>query len=831
MYALQTAEDVLKALKSSEEGIAHEDVERRREESGYNELPKKERSVLLLFFRQFHDIMIYILFAALAISIAAPIFEGAELIVTNFLDSIAILTILILNAILGFAQEYKAEKAIAALKRLTAPHVRVRRYGREELIDSRDLVPGDIVILEAGDRVSADGRLIKASHVEVNESTLTGESSTQKKNIDPMGKKMPVADQDCMVFSGTLVATGTAEYVVTATGLKTEIGKIASVVAETKFPETPLQRRMKQLGKMLGVVVLVLCGVVVIIGWVRDFSFIEILLVAVSLAVSAVPEGLPAVVTICLAMGVQRMVRKNALVRRLASLETLGSVTVVCADKTGTMTENRMSVVDSWLSGRDGPEKDVLAQIGASCNHAELPNLGDPTELALLDFARKRGVERLDIDDEDVPFTSEEKYMQTRHGYRAFLKGAPEKIVQLCDDVSDEEVLKQNEHMAQRGLRVLACAIKEDGRIRFVGLVGMEDPPCAGVREAIAQAQEAGIRTIMITGDNAMTAQAVAAQVGLEGDVLQDRELDALSVDELAERVKTVSIFARVSPLHKVAILDALKKNGEIVAMSGDGVNDAPALKGAHVGVSMGQTGTEVAREASSIVLADDHYATIVRAVREGRRIYDNIRKFVIYLLRANFDELLLILMAILIDLPLPYLPLHLLWLNLMTDGLPALALGLEPAETDIMRRPPRPQKEHLLKGEWFGLTFAAFFAFGLVFAYFYWQLRIHGEPLDEARSGTLMLGILFELFLALSVRSKRPIWEIGFFSNPWMIGACVVPIILQVLLFYTPLHHVFHLLTPSIMDWVEVSVLAILSFVVFEAAKMLHHRIRHRWA
>ncbi|MCB9808525.1 HAD-IC family P-type ATPase [Candidatus Peribacteria bacterium] len=775
---------------------------------GPNELPVKKKSLLLLFLSQFNDVMVYILFVALGISLVLPFIEYAgHPHADSFLDAIVIAAILILNAILGFVQEYKAEEAIHMLQKLSSPHTRVRREGREIIIPSEELVPGDIVILEAGDKISADCKIITASHLAVNESSLTGESAAISKT------------EEDMVFSGTLVTRGYAECIVTATGLQTEIGRIAQLVSETELPVTPLQKRMAALGKTIGAVVVLFCAVIFFIGEFEHMQLGEILLVAVSLAVSAVPEGLPAVVTVCMAMGVRRMTKQHALVRRLEALETLGSVSVICADKTGTITENKMQVVDSWVND-NSYDATYLGQIAASCNRAQLPNVGDPTEVGLLEFAESVGAKRLPIDEEEVPFSSEGKYMQTRHGDKVFLKGAPEVIFDMAVDET-EEILQKNEELAMHGLRVLACAEKRGKTIHFVGLIAMEDPPRKTAKEAIAQAKSAGIRTIMITGDNPKTAESIAKKVGIKGDVLLGTDLNTMSVAQLKVSLKTVSIFARVSPEHKLKILAALQEQGDIVAMSGDGVNDAPALKGAHVGIAMGNVGTEVAREASSIVLVDDHFSTIVTAIKEGRRIYDNIRKFVLFLLRANFDELLFIGTVILLKLPLPYLPVHILWINLMTDGLPALALGMEPAERDIMRKPPRNPGEHLLAGQSGKLTFAAVFAFGIAFVFFLWQLSI-GIMLDEARTTTLTLAILFELFLAHSVRSEKPIWTIGFFSNPWIIWGTAIPFALQLILLFSPLRTYFHLTTLTPMEWLEIFFLAFGSFLVFELLKLL---------
>ena len=821
MFETQTAQEVLEALESTSQGISAGSIESRREQYGFNELPQKKKSLLKLFFHQFHDIMVWILMAALAISIAMPFFEHDHVSLGSFVDGYVIFAILILNALLGFFQEFKAEQAIAMLQKLTSPETRVRRDRQEMMIPSRDLLPGDVVILEAGDRISADGRLIMSSNLRVNESSLTGESLAVDKKLDPVEEGTNLADRHCMVFSGTVVTKGNAECVVTATGVDTEIGKIAKLVSETKIPETPLQKRMKKLGQLLGLVVLVLCFLVLGIGLLQGKELFHMLLIAVSLAVSAVPEGLPAVITVSFAMGVRRMVSKNALVRRLDSLETLGSVTVICSDKTGTITQNKMHVVDKWIPGESDEEEKLLIQIGASCNTAQLPDLGDPTEIGLLEDAKNQNIERLTTDEIEVPFNSEDKYMQTRHCKTSYIKGAPEKIVELCGFVNEEEIMKQNDAFAVKGLRVLGCGVQEGDSFRFIGLIAMEDPPRPTAKASIAQAKKAGIRTMMITGDNIKTASAIAEQVGIEGDAMCGVDLDAVTDDELQQIVKTTSVYARVSPDHKLRILKALQNQDEIVAMSGDGVNDAPALKGAHVGVAMGKVGTEVAREASSIVLADDQYSTIVAAIAEGRRIYDNIKKFVILLLRANFDELLFIMTTLFLGLPLPYLPIHILWINLMTDGLPALALGMEPAEPDIMERAPRPHHEHLLHGEWIRLIIAALIGYAVTLIYYTNALR-DGVPLELARTGTLIVAIIFELLMAYSVRSWKPLLKIGIFTNKWMVGATIIPLIITLVFLMTPLGALLHLQAVTLAMWGPILLYASVGVIVLEILKLL---------
>lgn len=813
--------ETLDSLHVDKTGLHPNSVDSMRKQFGWNELPEKKKNLFLLFAHQFQNTLVYILIAALILSIALPMLQSGH-DGEGYVDAVVIFAILILNALLGFIQEYKAEEAIAALRTLTSPQTRVRRGGEEHMIPSRELLPGDIVIIDTGDRISADGRLITSSHLEVNESSLTGESAPIPKDAKATSGAT-LAEQFHSVFAGTIVTRGSAEYVVTDIGLKTEIGKVATLVSETELPETPLARRMRMLSRTIGIVVLGLCTLVVLLGLQRDMPLLAIILLAISMAVSAVPEGLPAVVTASLAMGVRRMAGQNALVRRLDALETLGSINVICSDKTGTITENRMTVREVWLLKDNDHERYLIGQIAASCNHAELPDLGDPTEIGLLEYAKKERIDRVPIEDEEVPFTSEEKYMRTRHGERSFLKGAPEKILDLTNEES-KDVRRRVSEMALQGLRVLAFAVVEEGtdKPRFVGLMAMEDAAREGVKEAIAEAKQAGIRTMMITGDNIDTALAIARQVGIEGDAMEGKDIDRLSQEELKNALEKTSVFARVSPAHKIQLLTTLKDNGHIVAMTGDGVNDAPALKGAHVGVAMGKVGTQVAKEAASIVLADDSFATIVAAIREGRRIYDNIRKFVLYLLRANFGELTFITVAMLGGLPVPYLPIHILWINLMTDGLPALALATEPGDPNIMNRPPRPPREHVFAGEWKRFILYVIAAFALPFSMFAFHLYL-GYDEQYARTITFTTAIVFELFLAFTTRSPYPVWEIGLFKNRWLLGAVAVPMMLHLILLYTPLGSFFQLVPLVADDWLMILSITFAGFLVLELLKPIH--------
>ncbi len=816
----RSPEAVLASLDTSRAGLTAAEAERRRAEVGPNQLPVPRTSILRLVVRQFHDVLVYVLLAALGLSLVTGWLEPGPPQWSHFVDAIVIAVILFGNASLGVAQEMRAENAIAALQALLAPHARVRREGVEQVVPASELVPGDVVILDTGDRCAADGRLLEANALRVDESSLTGESLPVAKGAEAVAAETPLAERTSLVFAGTLVTHGSGVVVVTRTGLATESGQIAHLVTTTAEDPTPLQRQLARLGRFLGIAALVAVVVVVALGVARSMPWLEVLLVGVALAVSAVPEGLPAVVTVAFALGARAMVEKRALVRRLDALETLGAVSTIATDKTGTLTTNRMTVV-----AVESDDVEQLAIVVASCNHADLPDIGDPTELAVLTWAAGQAVDRQPIDEEEVPFSSERKHMITRHGRRSFVKGAPEVLLARADPPRPD-LEAAAEAMGARGLRCLAGAVVEGGRWRVLGVLGLEDPPRDGVAEAIAQAGGASIRTIMITGDHVATATAIARQVGIEPRAITGAELDALSPESLRETVRTTSVFARVTPQHKVAICDALQANGEVVAMTGDGVNDAPALKAAHVGLAMGQRGTDVAREAADIVLADDHYATIVSAVREGRRIHDNIRKFVVFLLRANPYEIALLLAAMVIGWPLPYLPIHLLWINLLTDGLPAMALATTRADPDIMARPPRNPTESLLAGEEPRLALAVWLNFAAVFGFFAVRV-LSGDDIAQVRTETLTLGIVLELLLAISARSRQPAWQVPLGSNPWLLWAVAGVFGLHLLLLTTPLGTLLRLTEVSGTAWLQILAVALPTFLVFELSKLVLARGR----
>ncbi len=811
----EPAEQVADTLGASEAGLSSAEAAERLREHGPNTLPRARTSPLAFVGHQLQSVFVWILMAALVLSIVLPIVEAThQLSATDFIDAFVIGGILVLNTLLGAVQEARAERSIAVLAKMSAPRALVLRDGAAHHVASRDMVPGDRVLLEAGDRVPADLRLLSATSLQVDESALTGESSPVDKGIEPVAEGADLGDRSSMAWSGTLVTHGSGVGIVTHTGTHTEVGRLAGLLQASKAPPTPLEGQLQRLARALALVALVSVVLVAGVGALQQLPLGELLLVSVSLGVSMVPEGLPAVVTVCFAVAARRMVEHGALVRRLDALETLGSVTVLCSDKTGTLTENRMTVVETW-----GDDEALLAEIGISCNHAADATHGDPTELALLRFAEEHGARRRPIDDEPVPFSSEIKYMTTRHGADLYTKGAPERVASLAG--SPPEVLAAADDMARRGRRVLAAArATGEGPLEVVGLFGLEDPPRAGAPEAVAVAARAGVRTVMITGDHAGTAAAIAARVGLPVDeVTTGAQIDGLDDAALQARVQSCSVFARVSPEHKVRLCRALQAGGEVVSMTGDGVNDAPALKAAHVGVAMGGRGTDVAREAASIVLADDHYATLVAAIAEGRRSHDNIRRFVLFLLRANFDELLLVLAAFALGLPVPYLPVHILWINLLTDGLPALALTAEPGEADLMDRPPRPPKEHLLEREWFGLAVATLLGFAGAFAVYVgvlWQY----DDLPLARSAALSFAVVLELLMAFSARSALPAWRVKWASNPYLLAACGGVLALHLLLLYTPLGVLLHLLPIGLELWAGILALALAIFFGFEATK-----------
>ncbi len=810
-------------------GLSAEEVALREEKWGLNSLPERDgHSLAVMVLRQFNDFMVLVLLAATFISSLLGQFDDAGVI----------LAIVFINAGLGFFQEYRAERALQNLKEMTAPRALVLREGRKKSISVAKIVPGDIILLEAGQRVPADGRLFDLSDLRLEEASLTGESRPVQKGVKELrgqGEELPPGDRSNMVFKGTVVVQGRGRALVTATGVKTEMGKIAHLLTDTGESLTPLQRRLKSLGSWLVMLCLFFCALVVVAGIIHGEPLVRMFLAGVSLAVAAIPEGLPAVVTLSLALGVQRMIKKEAIIRQLPAVETLGCATVICADKTGTLTQNRMEVRKYFFQNREHrlkeermKEIEFLLELGVLCSNAskdeEGKPVGDPTELALLEAAQSQGLSPRALRSKysrlrELPFNSEARMMSVvvQEGKRLELltKGAPGRVLEKSASIlyqgrelplsgrEKRRLLKVTEDWGEESLRVLALAFRrlvtpEPGAEReelerelvFLGLVGIMDPPRPQVKEAIRRCRRAGIRPVMITGDHLQTALAVGREVGLTGSgkALTGRELGSLSDQELRERVKNCHIFARVSPGDKLKIVTALQQQGEVVAMTGDGVNDAPAVKAAEIGIAMGQSGTDVTREVSSLVLADDNFSTIVDAVEEGRAIYDNIRKFIRYLLSCNIGEVLLVFLAVLFGLPLPLLPIQILWVNLVTDGLPALALSMEAADERNMERAPRQpdesifarglQRRIVLQGVLIGLLTLFVFLLGLA----------RGE-IELARTMAFNTLVMAQLSFVFSCRSEeRALWEGGRGTNNFLLLAVSFSVLLQLGVIYHPL-------------------------------------------
>jgi Ca2+-transporting ATPase len=756
--------------RTAPSGLSSADAHGRLAEFGPNEIRReKATSPLVLLARQFASPVIWLLLGA----------SGVSLALGERIDALAIGVIVIINAVIGFVQEHRAERAVMALRSMTAPRARVLRDGQSVVIPASGIVPGDVLVLEAGDVAAADARLLSAHALSTNEATLTGESTPVDKSTEPSAPEAPLAERHDFVFMGTSIATGTGLGEVVATGMRTELGRIAHLLATAEDTATPLQRRLARVSQTLLYVCGGIVGLVAVVGLLRGWPLLQVFMAAVSLAVAAVPEGLPAVVTIALAVGVQRMAARHVLIRRLPAVETLGCATVICTDKTGTLTTGVMTVRELW--GRDHTD---LLYAAAACCDAELAfegrgGVGDPTELAILAAAAERDIHRARIEEatpriSQRPFDSIRKRMSIgRADGRTYVKGAFETVVPLCAE-GVQGAHEANVQMATRGLRVLAVAVgdaEEDMAAELIGLIGIADPPRTEAIEAVAEARAAGITTVMITGDHPVTALAIAKELGI-----------------LSHGGETELVHARATPEDKIRIVRTWKTRDAIVAMTGDGVNDAPALREAHIGIAMGRTGTEVTREASDMVLADDNFASIIAAVREGRGIFDNIRKTLVYLLSGNTGELAVMLVAALAGWPLPLLPLHLLWINVVTDGLPALALVLDPPEEDVLRRSPRHPEEPMLgRREWQFIVSTGLLQAAVTLGVFVWALN--ARDLIEARNLAFSVLVFGELFRAFAARSTtRLFWEVGAFTNLRLLGVVVVSVLLQLGIHHIPI-------------------------------------------
>ncbi|BAI62749.1 cation-transporting ATPase [Methanocella paludicola SANAE] len=883
MFYQKGIDDTFKELRTGSSGLSTEEAKRRLEEYGPNVLEKAEGpSPVQVFIHQFADPLIYILIIAAFITI----------VLQDWVDTGVILTVITLNAIIGFSQEIKAEQAVRALRSLAAPKAVVIRNGRVEEVDGEELVPGDIVLLTSGTRVPADLRLIEIIRLEVDESAMTGESIPARKMTAPLSlESSSVGDMKNMAFMGTLVVSGRGQGIVTATGAKTQLGSISREVARVRSAVTPLQAKLDHMGRRIGIAVIGVSGIAVVLGIFMGEKLVDMVLTGIALAVGAIPEGLPVVVTITLAIGVKRMADKNAILRRLHAVETLGSTTVIASDKTGTMTKNEMTVVRIFAGGRlysvtgtgFSPDGEIVPgspggrnmalemclRAGLMANESGLEfdekkktyvPRGDPTEVSLIVSAIKggfrEGEERVKyVDVDEIPFESERMYMATLHsdpdgkGHIAFIKGAPDRILGMCDRELGQDgmeagldkgrVAAENDSMGSEGLRILAMAYKkfpadvtgiepsmlESGSV-FLGIQGMYDPPREEVHEAIQQAKRSGIRVVMVTGDHKVTALSIARKLDIVDDenaaVLTGQDLEPMTDEELYEQVGRVSVFSRVSPIHKLRIVQQLIKRGEIVAVTGDGVNDTPALKAAHIGVAMGKSGTDAAKETAEMVITDDNFASIFAAVKEGRVVFANIRKVVLFLLSSGLGQVIFILATLVMRLPLPLLPSQIIWMNLVTNGLQDVAMSFEPAEKGIEYQKPRPRNEPIISR----LMMERLVVIGIVLAagslaLFVWELG-QGSSIEKARTEALTVMVFYQLFNVFNARSEtRSAFRMNPLANPFLFFSIVASIIAQfAVIYWAPLQYIFRTTPLGLKDWLLILPVAFTVIIVVEIDK-----------
>ena len=867
-YTKQKAE-VLKALATDEtQGLSPEAVKSLQEKFGANKLSeKKKKTTLERFAGQFKDAMILILIAAAVVSFVIACIEGNP---KEFFEPALIILIVVLNAIMGVMQESKAEKALDALKNMSAPHARVIRNGKEEVIDASELVPGDIIKLEAGDFIPADARLLHSVSLKSEESALTGESVPSEKDADAeIPDNAPLGDRANMIFSGCSVTYGTATAVVTSTGMDTQMGKIANLLEGENNAQTPLQQKLAQLGKYLGVLAIIACAVIFVVGLINNIPPIEIFMIAVSLAVSAIPEGLPAIVTIVLSIGVQRMVKRNALIRRLPAVETLGSASVICSDKTGTLTQNRMTLVKAYTDG-DSSESNIADNVSDSitkllkyatlcCDGSvvfdgdEVKHIGDPTETAIVYASHKLGYTKEQLSQQfprlaEIPFDSDRKLMTTVNKIDGknivIVKGAFDVMAKRCVSGNILKAKEITESMSRNALRVLAVAYKEidsipsapepdelENDLTFMGLVGMIDPPREEAKVADATCKKAGIKPVMITGDHVVTASAIARELGIleDGDMaITGTELDAMTDREFDEVITKISVYARVSPENKIRIVKAWQRQDQVVAMTGDGVNDAPALKAADIGCAMGITGTDVAKGAADMTLTDDNFATIVDAVREGRGIYANIKKVVGFLLGTNIGEVVSVFLAMILWHKTLFLSMQLLWINLVTDSLPAIALGMEAVESDVMDKKPKPKNEGIFAQ---GLGIRVVLQ-GFMFAILSLIAFVIGDKyvgLEGGQTMAFMTLALSQVIQAFNMRSEHSLFKTGIFTNKTLNGAVLISVILMLLVLFTPIGIAFGLVMLPVKLYLIALGLILVPLVVMELSKMIYYLIKKK--
>ena len=912
--------EVARKLRTNiERGLSKEEAENRRNKHGPNKLEeKKKENILIRFIKEFKDFMIIILIIAAIISAVVSYMQGQN----DYIDSIIIIAIVVLNAIMGLVQEAKAEKSLEALKDMSAPVAKVRRDGRILTIKGTEVVPGDIVLLEAGNYVPADCRLINSYNLKVEESSLTGETVPVTKDAEVLlDSKTPIGDTLNMAFANTIVVNGHAEAIVTETGMNTKVGQIAKMIITNEAPETPIQRKLGEVGKTLGIACLCICAFIFVIGILKKIEPVEMFMTSVGLAVAAIPEGLPAIVTIMLSIGVTRMAKKNSIVRKLPAVETLGSSSVICSDKTGTLTQNKMKVTKIMdLKGESlDLQKNLILELGTMCTDVE-EDVGEATELAIINAAREQGKYKERLYQKftrinDIPFDSDRKMMSTIHKigseiidlsthsdewnnesdlignthdnmysnsnlnnettknsnssdlkildlihnsndkFLCITKGAPEVILRNCSKYylngqinilnaeSIRKIEKINSTMAENALRVIAVAYSSMPRLptnidseslernlTFVGLIGMIDPPREGVKEAVQSCKKAGIKTVMITGDHILTAKAIAKELGILGNndlAITGKELDKISKSELEKNISKYSVFARVSPEHKVRIVEAFQKTGAVVAMTGDGVNDAPALKKADIGIAMGKNGTDVAKNAADMILADDNFVTIVEAVKQGRNIFDNIKKAVHFLISTNIGEIVTIFMGLLLGLKSPLLAIQLLWINLVTDSLPAIAIGLESPDKNIMNQKPRNSRKSIFAdGLWSKIILEGIMLGMLTLVAFSVGNNLYG--LEVGRTMAFVAMAMLELVHSFNVKSEESIFKVGILENKYLIGAFILGTLLQVVVVMVPAFaSVFGLVSLTGTQWLYTLGISTLPVIIIEAQKLLDSRLK----
>ncbi len=868
-FHTKTQREVLKLLNTSEKGLSSEEAEKRLREFGKNEIKKTHKlRPVKIFLEQFKSFLIYILILAIIISA----------LIGNLTDVIVISAIVIINASIGFFQQYKAEKAISKLKKFFIPKSIVIRDNKHIVIPSSEIVPGDILVLNVGDRINADCRILEQRNLQVNEAALTGESLPVVKTSKVLSEKTSLFERTNMLYMGTEVVAGSGKGIVVATGMNTEFGKIAFELQEIQFQKTPMQKRLDVFSKQLGLIILGMVLVVMLLGFLERFDKVEMFLTAVALAVGSIPEGLPAVLAISFAISSLALSKQNVIIRKLPAVESLGSVTVICSDKTGTITEEKMFVKEIFSNNKTYEKKEkniflknkkidikknkelsLLIKTSLLCNNARYEKLesgdysfiGDPTEESFIRMALDLGISKKELTErepriKEFEFDSQRKMMSIlRNIGRSkvlYSKGASEKILNKCSfEIVNNQIkrltpkrkkilLEESFKMEKKALRVLAFAYKnfakkervEEKGLIFLGFIGIIDPPRAEVKKAIKQCMEAGIKVKMITGDSVLTAKAIANQIGLKGKIITGDELDRVSEQELSKKINDIVIFARTTPQQKLKITKILQSRGETVAITGDGINDILALKAADIGIAMGKRGTDVARDTADIILADDNFASIVLGVKEGRRTYDNVKKFIKYMLSINFDSMLLIAVTLFMGLPLPLIPIQILWMNLITDSFPALTMVFEKSEK-VMQTPPRREKSILSK-IWKFILVGGLLNFTACFIVYLIAMN-NGLAIEKIRAMVLTTGILFELFFIYTCRSSKPLTEIGIFSNKWLNYAIIFSLFMQFVLLYTGLSGIFRVSPLSLKEWIFILPFAVSGLIIFEISKYIKHK------